>query len=1288
MARQGFSKRGLTSQGRGAGIRIMPFHSYNEQTHYIHTYEIDKETKPKELFDDEEKKELSPNKVPTIRIKYTEKEVTFEHQKNSSKDFRRNSINQQTNSKKDQPKYLGKPKSMTTAVRAAKAVLKQLTSYGEPQEIETISEAILLKMSRDDMISSLYNHYVKKGSIVPKTSLSKKSDMLLRKDIRNAKAATLKTHIKKQNKKTNDNNSNKGIATLTTLTKKNGSNTNTLNSSTTDKTIDNTSKLLLSKMYLTCLQKTHPSYNQLYVKSLPIEKIRKELKSIRDLMHAIDDIQKKGPIPTKYNDFLKLDSPVESTVKNKNYYEMKIIMLLLSNKNKIQHKTQAIENMSTAEMKEVVLQVYPTKERDDSSLSIKQTTKKKLKIKQEIIDEPKSINVITAMTTNAIIYNMNDTEIKKAIIGYTTANNGTINMGNIEKMSSQTLRDEAVKIRNFQRSSPLKDHDEFDLEDSSMEDVMSTKSNDKNIKENNQTKNKSPNSFQKLLNDSTPYSLSSEEDIKIIERREQEKEELSSVVRNLLPTYENSKRIDAELDHIRKEKEIKNGKNDNVQPITQVEFENGADEDVKSTITKESEITNESKENDKTDCQMSITTKKSNAESQKQNQEPDTDAIMHDTIEDENRELKIDNTPNPNLYETITSKNQTHTQESKTGEWKTVLKKKQQPMKGKSLNPLKPSHNLNGVDLNDIIPSENGKTITNLISPNLAGNEIKVTKNVKTTYMLRVSMHIKQQNAHAPTMVKELLRTLRLADPTFNILPFDSHNKLQNQILDNEDSVPDDQNQMKTWVYGLQTTKNNRLKFSIRSTFTKSIKEVKGVTFEWCKQNKNFVVFDQLMSAEVFHAGWIIGVHPRFNDRDKLKKWLDECDDAISPNQYNLIPRKVYATDESQSKTITNAIAIDVAYEEREKAMKFLYQINWENSLYPEATFIPFRITSTFTINSQIGAMQLQNSYLHDTFQKVIRCQDATMAFQEKNSNNQMTLIDWIRKKVVKEEKICKQVESNEKQFVKLIYNKSHRDKVTQFVNNVYEQYYEIFGENATITTFGNSKNVQHFTNASDIEEKYTTALSNILQANPQPPSPQVITPPPVPRNVYYGTSPITKNQSKTFSEATSTSTPNSTQTQSSLHLQVQALTRKTNTLQKEINQSKPNSNIFNIEQVKNDIKKSVLESVEGVINDRMNQVDQNLEIAINEVKDDQNRKIASLQSLITTTGQKNVASFTEHTKKMEERSIMRENANTVTIIQQMKQLLEQNQQPPTQDPQTNASVSAVEHSSCHGVKR
>ena len=91
----------------------------------------------------------------------------------------------------------------------------------------------------------------------------------------------------------------------------------TLSARTTDKYIDDEPKQSLAPMFLKCLQKTDPNCNQLTVKSMPLERIRKEMKAIRDTMFVIHDITKRGPIPIKYNELIKIQEPIEDTLSKK-----------------------------------------------------------------------------------------------------------------------------------------------------------------------------------------------------------------------------------------------------------------------------------------------------------------------------------------------------------------------------------------------------------------------------------------------------------------------------------------------------------------------------------------------------------------------------------------------------------------------------------------------------------------------------------------------------------------------------------------------------------------------------------------------------------------------------------------------------------------------------------------------------------------------------------------------------------------------------------------------------------
>ena len=605
MARKGFCPIGLAGMGRGCGInkRFISQYDFNKENESIMMNQIEMNTD-----DDTNKKNqvndtlnmFSTLNVRTQHTKWKDKDTDHKTEK-SNITFKPKAI--MLTSTTNQPKYLGKPRSMTTAVNAAKAVLKQLTFLGETQNIAQITETHLMTMSRDDMIATLYGYYKNKGSYVSKVSIGKKSDMILRKDIRGIKA-TFDNDYNTPKKNTSKNKSNTAEKKPTKPHQK-----TVLTAKTTDTFIDTESKQVLAQMYMKTLAKKDPQCSQIHIKSLSLEKLRKEMKVLRDTIHALKDIKKKGPIPGKYNDYLKLSAPIEKSIKQKNYYELKVIMLLLHNKKMI-HKTETeIDNMKSEEMKYDILEAMKNKNDDDSNSSIKQNTKKKIKIKQEIIDDPKSTTIITSMTSDVIINNMSDNEIRKAIIGYAASTNGNINIGDINKMSPKTLKNEALKIRDFQRSSPLKAQDEFDTEDIEDISVATNKQNQDNVVD----MSNSPSSIQKLLNESSPYSIKTSEMDEIQKKHEalqNSKGSLYAVAKDLFPTYATSKII-AEInekeelanthDEVTPSNEIsklnENRNNTESQPITQVEFDKESEEEVKSTITKDSDDSNHNKHN-------------------------------------------------------------------------------------------------------------------------------------------------------------------------------------------------------------------------------------------------------------------------------------------------------------------------------------------------------------------------------------------------------------------------------------------------------------------------------------------------------------------------------------------------------------------------------------------------------------------------------------------------------------------------------------------------------------------
>ena len=124
---------------------------------------------------------------------------------------------------------------------------------------------------------------------------------------------------------------------------------------------------------------------------------------------------------------------------------------------------------------------------------------------------------------------------------------------------------------------------------------------------------------------------------------------------------------------------------------------------------------------------------------------------------------------------------------------------------------------------------------------------------------------------HTPTIVRSFFGVLRQADPSMLLLPFDYNNKSSQDVIEKESAIPNDEKSIKKWVSGFRS-KNNRMSFALRVQNNLSVTELKSVLSTWENQTTSRVSMDNIKSSRKFAAGWLQFAHPRFINRDNLKK--------------------------------------------------------------------------------------------------------------------------------------------------------------------------------------------------------------------------------------------------------------------------------------------------------------------------------------------------------------------------------------------------------------------------------
>ena len=376
-------------------------------------------------------------------------------------------------------------------------------------------------------------------------------------------------------------------------------------------------------------------------------------------------------------------------------------------------------------------------------------------------------------------------------------------------------------------------------------------------------------------------------------------------------------------------------------------------------------------------------------------------------------------------------------------------------------NLKKKRQNLNGSNIDKFIP-KNKSNHTNQKHPKQRNDFEEGDPNIvelkKSQFYIRADISTEGNGTHIPTVVRRFVKALRNSDPTIQILPWDKDDNDLNNILDNEDQIPDDANEILTWVRGLNTNKN-RIYFSIRVENTIKFSELKTDIFGWCRTNRCYIKFDFIESERIFACGWLCGIHPRLFNRNALKGWLDFLGHGLGMKEkIKIYPRTIYSAGTGAKKTITNAIVIEGASEHAREIMKFLYSVPWETE-YRGAQFVPFRQSETFTSEDQKKAMEFNNEYLHSTYRKIVRIEKPLKEITLENGNP-ITFREWLVSGELHNMQMIDGVEDIKKGLVRVIYNKKHQKGVDYIMENLYENMCDAFGDEVAEDILGDEFDV------------------------------------------------------------------------------------------------------------------------------------------------------------------------------------------------------------------------------------
>ena len=398
----------------------------------------------------------------------------------------------------------------------------------------------------------------------------------------------------------------------------------------------------------------------------------------------------------------------------------------------------------------------------------------------------------------------------------------------------------------------------------------------------------------------------------------------------------------------------------------------------------------------------------------------------------------------------------------------------------------KNASNLNGLDVSKYNPSRAPSAYDNEHAPDLdTTNKYKVVSMDSNIIYVRINVPIKQNNTHIPTVVKKIFQVLRQSDPSVLLLPFDKNNTSMNDAIEQETVIPDNENKIKKWVTGI-TTRNNRIRFTMRIQNNTDPGKFKAILSTWEREANSYIDFDNIMSTKVFSAGWLLFAHPRFLNRDELKEWIiAQADEGEIGTQIKLYARPIYSTDKDQAKkTKTTAVCIMGPLDQVDEFMDFIYNITW-NSKYDGVHFIPFQLDDSFSEHDLRTAIRQHNNYLRSLDKEVITVKNPNNKFRLPDGR-WTTILAWLEGHKINEEYLFTHVTQIGVNKILLGFKKVYSNDISDFISTLFLNFRTEHGDDTTIAVFGSADYSNIKNTATKTKLSYTNSLKKALYSNPQ----------------------------------------------------------------------------------------------------------------------------------------------------------------------------------------------------------
>ena len=346
---------------------------------------------------------------------------------------------------------------------------------------------------------------------------------------------------------------------------------------------------------------------------------------------------------------------------------------------------------------------------------------------------------------------------------------------------------------------------------------------------------------------------------------------------------------------------------------------------------------------------------------------------------------------------------------------------------------------------------------------------------------IHAKIETKQNNYHAPTIIKSFINEMRKGDSMLQIIPISKDDYSASEILDGSSSIPNDKQEMSKWITNIRTVKT-KLHFTMRIT-TIDIDTIKSVIYAWCKGKGTWIDFTRLKATTKFFGGWFHKLSPYYHNIDHFAEYVYLRKPSLK-NKLDIYQKQIYGWTDDGKKVITVGIVVDGDISVKDEAFKFLYEHKWSGR-YRDISFIPYSTNEVLTKEDQLYLIRSNNQYQKSLARIIIKVRGARI--QHVINNVSLSFQDWLFASTIGKKSLILGVEVISDEAVRFFFKSTDLTAVKNAIHNLYPKTVQKFGETLA-SQLVNEEHLQQAKSSNDIELAHASKLKTIT-GNPQGPS-------------------------------------------------------------------------------------------------------------------------------------------------------------------------------------------------------